>query len=195
MEYDREARLKAKQDSVLQHIRNDFASEYLLEEELIAFGEKARHKVLDLADYLTLYSVKNRDTIWVEQIKEMIFRLFYDKNAGINISVDPIRKAGNEKPNLHDLFSDIDASPYESLAFGIADLRTTEPLHQEGRERYTGKLDCILRISGIKAQDTTMLSETSQQVTFITTRTIKQFGDGAALEVWQVFLAEIDDVK
>jgi hypothetical protein len=40
-----------------------------------------------------------------------------------------------------------------------------------------------------------MLSETSQQVTFITTRTIKQFGDGAALEVWQVFLAEIDDVK
>jgi hypothetical protein len=92
------------------------------------------------------------------------------------------------------LLSRIIASKYQSCIFLISDLKTLEPLHREGIDKYAGKLGCTFSISGISNNDTTLLNKTNNQVKIITTRTSKQFGKDKPLLVWQVFLDEVDAI-
>jgi hypothetical protein len=189
-----EARLKVKQDNTFKEIKNEFASEYLLENQLIAYGEKGKQKLFDFADYLCLYSAKNTDTLFRQQVKEMIYRLFYNKDAHIQLSVDNMHNPRRIKGNLHYLLNRINASKFKSLAFVISDLRTLAPLHREGIDKYTGEIECTFIISGISNNDTTLLNKTNIRVKIITTRTSKQFGTDKPLLVWQVFLDEVNAI-
>jgi hypothetical protein len=191
--YNEENRMRAKQDSLMNQIRSGFVSEYLLEEELVAYGEKARQKLFDFADYLNLYATEDLDTLWKNQAKEMIYRLFFSKDAVISL---PVKATDGKNENrIGDLLKDIDASGYRSLVFEIADMRTLEPLHQEGVGRYAGKLGCRFSILALDDQDTTLLHEAYKEVSILTTRTGKQFGPAEPVQVWQVFLFEIADAK
>jgi hypothetical protein len=188
---DQEARLKAEKESALKEIKNDFESDYLLEDQLMAYGEKAKQKLFDFADYLSLYSDKKIDTLFKRQVKDMIGRLFYNHDAFVQLPVVPAYRAGNNKSNLTDLFRSIDASRYKSIVFAISDLKTVEPLHQVNGERYTGKIGCCFNITGITQNDSTLLYRTFNQVNIIATRTSKQFGSGTSLVIWQVFLVDM----
>jgi len=187
-----DAGLGAKQDTTLTKIRSEFVSEYLLEDELMAYGEKAKQKLFDFSEYLSLYAEKNMDTLFKLQVREMLYRLFYSKDASIVLSAFPTDLAAEEKHHLTGLLNGIDASKYESIEFTPSDLTTIEPLHMESIERYTGKLGCNFRITGITGHDTTMLQESSCQVKIAVIRTNKQFGAETVLQVWQVFLVGID---
>ena len=68
-----EARLKTEQEYTLMKIKSQFEAEYLSEEHLSAYGEKAKQKIYDFADYLCLYSDKNTVTVFKVQVKEMNF--------------------------------------------------------------------------------------------------------------------------
>lgn len=194
-EYDAETSLRAKQDSVTNQIRSDFVSEYLLEEELVAYTEKARQKLFDFADYLTLYASENMDTLLRDQAKGMIFRLFFRKDATISLQVEATVRNGKKENKISDLLKDIDTSGRASFIFKIADMRTLEPLHQESFGMYAGKLGCRFSILAYDDQDTTLLHETFKEVSILATRTSKQFGSAAPVQVWQVFLDEIADAK
>jgi hypothetical protein len=194
-EFDAETRLRAKQDSVMNQIRSDFASEYLLEEELVVYTEKARQKLFDFADYLNLYAAENMDTLLRDQAKGMIYRLFFPKDATISLQVEAIVRDGEKVKKISDLLKDIDTSGHASLIFKIADMRTLEPLHQVSFGMYAGKLGCRFSIHAYDDQDTTLLHETYKEVSILTTRTSKQFGSAAQVQVWQVFLDEIADAK
>jgi hypothetical protein len=195
MNIDQEARLKAEQDTILKEIRNDFEAEYLFEDKLMAYGEKAKQKILDFADYLSLYSRKDVDTLFKQQIKEMIYRLFYNENTIVQLYINPTNSNGVDEHNLNILLGNIDSSKYQSIEFLISDLRIIEPLHLDSIERYTGKLGCKFRITGITKTDTILLYNKSNRVKIITTRTKKEFGDETSLLIWQVFLFEIDAVN
>jgi hypothetical protein len=125
----------------------------------------------------------------------MIYKLFYEKDAMIQLSVDPADIAGNKEHDLAGLLAGIDASPGQSIEFAISNLKIIEPLHLENTEIYTGKLGCFFRISGISEKDTILLHETPRYVKMITIRISKQFGDKTSLQVWQVFLDEIKVVN
>src|SRR4030042_6635234 len=183
---DEEARQKEKQDLIKKEIKDDFESEYLFEDRLMAYGEKAKQKLVDFADYLSLYSNKDLDTLFRQQVKDMIFKLFYEKDAMIQLPVILADNAAYKENNLNGLLSGIGALNYQSIEFAISDLKIIEPLHLESTERYTGKIGCCFRISGITEKDTTLLSETINQVKMIATRISKQFGDETSLQVWQV---------
>jgi hypothetical protein len=188
---DQEARLKAEKESALKEIKNDFESDYLGETQLMAYGEKAKQKLFDFADYLSLYSGKNIDTLFKQQVKDMIGRLFYNHDAIVQLPVFPAYRARNKKSNLTDLFCSIDASRYKSIAFAVSDLKTIEPFHLVNGERYSGKIGCCFNITGITQNDTTLLYKTFNQVNIIATRTSKQFGSGTSLLIWQVFLVDV----
>ena len=192
---DQAIEMKAKQDSTLKELKNEFESAYLFEDKLLVYGEKAKQKLLDFADYLSMYSNKNIDTLFKQQIREMIYRLFYNDDAIIRLSVVPTKSTGNINYHLTNLLCSIDTSEYTSIEFVIANLKIVEPLHLESAERYIGKLGCRFRITGITENDTILLYETSNQVKIITTRTSKQFGTDTSLLVWQVFLVEVDAVN
>ena len=195
IDMDEEARLKAEQESTLKEIKNEFESEYLFEDRLMAYGEKAKQKLVDFTDYLSLYSGKDLDTLFRQQVKDMIYKLFYEKDAMIQLSVVLADNTGDKENNLTGLLSGIEASNYQSIGFAISDQKIIEPLHLESTERYTGKIGCCFRISGITEKDTTLLSETINQVKMIATRISKQFGDETSLQVWQVFLYDIETIK
>lgn len=188
---DKEARLKEKQDSMLTEIKDDFASEYLFEERLMAYGEKAKQKLFDFADYLGLYSDKDMDTLFRRQVRDMMGRIFYNEDPVVQWSVVAAGENGKEKDNLADLLVSIDASTYKSMEFKISDVRTLEPLHRESAEQYVGIMGCSISISGMAEKDTTLIYRKNNLVRFITTRTSKQFGADTSLLIWQVFLDEI----
>jgi hypothetical protein len=194
-EYDAETRLRTKQDSVMNQIRSDFVSEYLLEEELVAYTEKARQKLFDFADYLSFYAAENMDTLLRDQAKKMIYRLFFRQDATISLRIEATVTDRKKENKISDLLKDIDTSGHPSLLFMIADMRTLEPLHQESFGMYAGKLGCKFSILAYDDRDTTLLHETCKEVSILTTRTSKQFGSAAPVQVWQVFLDEIADAK
>lgn len=191
-EIDKEAILKAEQDTTLMEIKSEFASEYLFEDKLIVYGEKAKQKLLDFADCLCLFSDKNLDTLLKQQVKDMTYRLFFNKDAIIQLGIDMHDKDGHGKKTLASLLAELEGSDYRSVEFGIFDLRTIEPLHFERADRYAGKLGCRFKITGITENDSLLLSETINQVKMIVTRTSKQFGADTSWLVWQVFLDEIE---
>lgn len=194
-EYDAETRLRTKQDSVMNQIRSDFVSEYLLEEELVAYTEKARQKLFDFADYLSFYAAENMDTLLRDQAKKMIYRLFFRQDATISLRIEATVTDRKKENKISDLLKDIDTSGHPSLLFMIADMRTLEPLHQESFGMYAGKLGCKFSILAYDDRDTTLLHETCKEISILATRTSKQFGSAAPVQVWQVFLDEIADAK
>src|SRR4030043_1043351 len=138
IDMDEKARLKAEQESTLKEIKNEFESEYLFEDRLMAYGEKAKQKLVDFTDYLNLYSCKDLDTLFKQQVRDMIYRLFYDKDAVVQLTVVPGDRTCNKKKNLTELLHCIDTSPYETIEFNITDLKTLEPLYLDSVDRYAG---------------------------------------------------------
>lgn len=189
---DREALLKAEQDTALMEIKNAFESEYLFDDRLLAYGEMAKQKLLDFTDCLGLYSDKNMDTLLKLQVKDVSYSFFYDKEVMLQISLDAPGKTGNEDHNLAGLLAELEASDYQSVDFKVFDLKTIEPLHLDSIDRYTGKLGCRFKITGHTDKDSLLLSETTNRVKMIVTRTGKKFGTEPSLLIWQVFLDEIE---
>lgn len=181
------ARLKAAQDSTRMALKNEFESEYLFEADLMVYGEKAKQKLLDFADYLTLYADKRIDTAFKQQVKEMLFRLFYRTDAPLSFSINPSEPVRG-KNTLALLLESIDASPYYAIEFKVAETKTIEPLHLETAGQYTGQLRGRVTIRGISGNDTILLNNAMHTVRIVTTRTSKQFGTGTPRMVWQVFL-------
>jgi len=189
---DQEERLKIQQNTIRGEIEEVFGSAYLFEDQLLVYGDKARQKLLDFADYLSLYSEKNMDTLFKEHVRDMLYILFYDTDPMVQLTVDPGDIAVNKQNNLSKLIGSIDASKFQSIIFTVYDLKTFEPLHRESDDRYTGSIKCNFRISGLSDLDTTLLYNHCNQVKTICTRISKSFGEGKSMLVWQVFLAEID---
>lgn len=182
-----------KQD-VLQHeIESEFESDYLVEGKLIAFGEKAGQKLADFADYLSLYSDRQTDTLFKQQVKDMIYRLFYKKDNHIHLSF--ANDISNYLPNLAGVFNYIDASAYESLRFHVSEQRLFIPLHLDSMSHYTGKLNSYLSIAAIQGNDTILISQNQIMIKIILIRTQKQFGEEKSLNIWQVFLDDIEPIQ
>lgn len=185
--------LETKQDILQHEIESEFESDYLDEGKLIAFGEKAGQKLTDFADYLSLYSVRQTDTLFKQQVKDMIYRLFYKKDNHIQLS--SANEITNYHPSLAGVFNYIDASAYESLRFHISDHRLFIPLHQDSMAQYTGKLNSYISIAAVQGNDTVLISKNQILIKIILIRTHKQFGEEKSLNIWQVFLDDIEPIK
>ncbi len=182
--------LRTKQDILQHEIESEFESDYLIEGNLVAFGEKAGQKLTDFADYLSLYSDRQTDTLFKQQVKDMIYRLFYKKDNRIQLSL--ANEISHYQSSLAGVFNYIDASAYESLRFIISNHRPFIPLHQDSIARYTGKLNSYISIAAIKGKDTVLISKNQILIKIILIRTNKQFGEEKSLNIWQVFLDNIE---
>ena len=184
--------MKTNQDSVLRKIKNDFEADYLYNEQLRNFGERAKQKLLDFTDLLTLYSDKRMDTVFKQQINDMIIRLFYHCDAEIPFSIIQMNPAGKTKNTLSHLLQQIDVADCSPIRFTVHNLKTIEPFDSDSIDRYTGTLGCQFRMAYLTENDTLLLKETSNRIKIILTRAEKQFGDGVYRKIWQVYL---DDIK
>lgn len=190
----REAMLMAEKDSILGSLREDFESDYLLENSLQVYHEKARQKLLDLADYLSLYADKELDTLFKQQVKSMIIRFFNSGDVAVQL---PLTSAcpENKENHLLNLLECIDSANYKQVRFAVTDPAILEPLQLENSEHYKGLLGCRFRISGITEHDTVLLADTNTRVEIMATRISKHFGAEETMRVWQVSLADITAVN
>jgi hypothetical protein len=187
---DQEEGLKAQQDAIRVKMQEDFGSPYLFEDQLMVYGEKARQKLLDFADYLSLYSGKNLDTLFKLQVRDMLYTLFCEPDPLVRLSLIPGETSG--KRYLSNLIGSINASDYQSIIFTVSDLKTHEFFQWESNERYTGSLYCHFGITGVADHDTILLYNQCNRVKTVLVQTSKNFGEDQSMLVWQVFLTEID---
>lgn len=192
---DEESRSQSLQESTLSNIKSQFETETLSESQLMTYQRKAREKILDFTDYMSLYADKDLDTAFREQIKNVMYRLFYNHNAIVELSAGSEYKAEHINKTLNHLLSSIDESEYQSVDFTISGLKDIEMLNFESVEKYTGTLACTYKITGNMETDTTILYENPVQVNIVLTLTSKNFGDDTLLMIWQVFLKDILEMQ
>lgn len=188
---DEESRSQSLQESTLSNIKSQFEAETLSEDQLMIYNKKAREKILDFTDYMSLYSDKDLDNAFKEQIKDVMYRLFSDHDAVVELSVGSEYKAEQINNTLIQLLNNIDESEYQSVDFTISGLKDIELLHFHSTGKYTGKISCEYKITGETGSDTTILYENTVQINIVATLTSKQFGENTSLMIWQVFLGDI----
>lgn len=192
-DFDPEARSVAEQEYTLKSIRSEFETAYISDERLVLFNETAKQKMHDLADYLSLYASTHTDSLFKQQIKDVIFRLFNDSSAMVQFFPPHDESKNSTNNDLKTFLEDLDRLPYQSIMIDPSDLKVLESLHYETEGRYSGMLGCKMHISGITDHDTTSLYQGQKEIEIIAVLTEKQFGKENNLKVWQVFLHQIHD--
>ncbi len=146
-------------DSVI----NEFGTEYLDEESLFAFTQKAKQKLMDYSDYMNMANDTSLDSAFRNQALAMTIELF-KKGSG----------------------------PIESFAgrvIKIDSIRLIEPLHLTGTVLYKGVLGFREGIKSLGG-DTTADVSSWKKVEFLATKSNKLFATDT-LRIWQVYLGEI----
>lgn len=188
---DQEAGSYNEEEYILRSIKSEFETAYLTDEKLRVYNETGRQRMQDLTEYLSLYASRDMDSSFKPQIKNMIFNLFYDSTALVQLNfLQEVNKTGTNE-NLSVFLQEIENTKYQSVLFSSSDLRIVDPLHLEKDGRCTGILDCHIRISGIMNHDTVMLYQGRKQVDIIAVVAEKHFGDDKSLNIWQVFLDQV----
>jgi hypothetical protein len=175
------------QDSVVQGIMKDFSADYLVDEQLLIFGEKGKEKIRDLFDFLNLYSDQNIDPVFRDEIRAAMFNCFSDKNAPVNIW--PVVTA--YPTGISVWLSSLKMTGFTGIRYEPAELKIVEPLRMVTPERYNGQIKCTVTITALSGSDTIHSESTVKQVGMEVIKISKSFGPETH-EVWQVFLTGIN---
>jgi hypothetical protein len=174
------------QDSVLQGIIKDFSSDYLVDEQLLIFGEKGKEKIRDFFDFLNLYSDQNIDPVFRDEIRSAMLNCFPDKNAPVNIwPVVTAYPAG-----ISVWLSSLKMTGFTGIRYDMADLKIIEPLRMVTPGRYSGQIKGTVTITALSGSDTIHSEVTAKQVGMEVIKVTKTFGPDTR-EVWQVFLTGV----
>jgi len=187
-EAHREAMKKAQIKKEKQEIRDQFGSDRLSEETLIAFEEKARQKLIDLSDYLNIYFDDSMDDTFRNQAQQMIKTLFIDDNTQINSLLTD--KDGKRSYKLDKFFKKDPGSGADSIRFIIDSIEVSEHFHRSDEYLYDGKLTFHRYLEFQTATDTFSIDSTMMEADIILSKSNKIFGIDT-LMVWGVHLGDI----
>ena len=68
---------EAEMKEVIDSVRNEFKADYLREESLFAYEQKAKQKLRDFADYMNIAHDSSLDSAFRTQAEIMTYDLFY----------------------------------------------------------------------------------------------------------------------
>jgi hypothetical protein len=173
---------------VKKSLKDEFESEKLSRKSLNAFEVKAEQKLVDLADYLQIYSDNKMNEAFKGQARQMILGLFISDSVKIS-SVLSDEKEGNSLPLTKFLHID-EGSNDLSIDFKFDSIEIIKPLHRTGEFNYAGSLAFTRRIISYSSSDTLFFSPVKMDVDIIAAKINKTFGKDT-LRVWEVFLGEI----
>jgi hypothetical protein len=169
-------------------IRNEFESEDLSRKSLRAFEAKAKQDLKDLSDYLHIYSDKQLDESFKNQVRGMIMEMFISDTIRISN-----RLSGQTELKNISLFEflTLDLAPnFISMDFIFDSIRVTAPLHKTDDLKYKGCLSFSRRLKAISASDTVFTSPARMEADMFVSKVFKPFGTDTLL-VWNVFLGDI----
>lgn len=171
-------------------IKKEFESDYLTDRSLRAFEVKAKEKLVDLTDYLKIYSEAGMDESFKKQSIQMILDLFVTDDILINSQL------GNESVvRMVSVRSFLKITSGTGSSKIILDsFKITDPLHLTADSRYSGSVRFSRKIAQISVKDTLLSPPVDMQADIFVRKIKKSFGKDS-LQVWKVSLGKIDNLK
>ncbi|MFH1121985.1 MAG: hypothetical protein V1775_19360 [Bacteroidota bacterium] len=179
---------KAKTEQTKESIREEFQSEYLTDQTLRAFELKAKQKLVDFADYLSIYYNKKLDEALKNQAGEMVTGLFASDKTVIQ-SFFPGKNNSIGYP-LSDFLGHDFMPEYNTVNVLIDSICIDTPLQRSGHDLYKGTLTFYRRLEACSPSDTIMIRGNKMNIEIIAKKVNKSFGSDT-LQVWSVFLGNI----
>lgn len=174
--------------TALDSLKTSFEAGQLSTESLKAFEEKAKQKLIDLADYLHIITDKSLDQSFKDQAMHQLSDLFISDTVTIGIRLS---KKADSKPMVFNAFLKYSYSTdFNSIDFLFDSISVSETLHLTHENQYSGKLNFIGHFKGYQASDTTISSLEKKTADIVAIKINKRFGNDT-LQVWQVFLGNI----
>lgn len=183
-DYNEVDRIRAE---MVQSFEEEFEIERLDEVKMNAFEERAVEKIQDFGEYIMVYTRKDYDTVFRSQAGRMIFDLFIDNNAVINIDLN---KGRSENLTLTGFLEQLDSCDYNELLVSSQDFVLDSPLVFSEDGLYKGEVTYSNKIIGIKSGDSLLIHSTTNRVEIIVKKVNKKFGNRSSL-IWKVFLGNI----
>jgi len=174
-------------ETLKQSIESDFEASDLTQQKRHAFEERAKQKVLDFAEYLTLFASKELDTAFRYQAWQMISDLFVNEGVKTNIEINGHDPEGPFP--LSDLREEIQRSDFSSIIVKIENISVTEPSKSIIEGEYKGSMGYTRHVWGIESFDTILISSAEGCMDFYVRKVVKHFGKDS-LQVWNVFLGD-----
>jgi hypothetical protein len=179
---------KAKTEQTKERIRGEFETETLTNQTLRAFELKARQKLVDFADYLSIYYNKNLDKALSDQAGQMITGLFASDKTVIK-SFFPGKNCSRGYPLTEFLNHDF-MPAYSSVNVLIDSISIEIPLQRTGNNLFRGTLTFRRSLEAFSLADTLIISRDTLKADIIAQKVNKSFGSDT-LQVWGVFLGNI----
>jgi hypothetical protein len=178
---------KARKETI-ESIEKDFEAIRLNKENLRAFEERSKEKLLDFAGYLNIYSTKKYDESFRDQAKKMTIDLFIGKG---NTIINLLGTLDKKQFTLDEFLEKINNMNFDFIKLNPAHIRISDSLKLSENGNYTGKITFSGKMMGISAQDTLMLSSGFHKIELIVHRSMKSFGNDS-LKVWSVQFGDIE---
>ncbi len=179
---------KAETEQTKETIREEFETKYLTDQTLRAFELKAKQKLVDFGDYLSIYYNKNLDKALKDQAGQMITGLFASDKTVIK-SFFTEKNSSRGYPLTE--FLKHDFMPAYSSVNVLIDLISIEtPLQRTGNDLFRGTLTFRRSLEAFSLADTLIISGETFKADIIVQKVNKSFG-ADTLQVWGVFLGNI----
>lgn len=172
---------------ITKAIDESMESDYLSKESFLAFEEKAKQKIIDFGEFLSLYSRKDLDPELKESAAIQLNELFQAESVlEIKWAIDIPKR----KYHLDDVLMKISSSNYDLLQVINDSINVLEPLEKIDRETYEGRLIFKQEIYGISAFDTISIQHNRVHADYYVKKVEKNFGTHIR-NTWQVFLGNM----
>jgi len=148
----------------IDSVKDEFGAEYLNEESLFAFEQKAKQKLRDYADYLNIANDSSLDSAFRIQAATMTDELFYSRNVPV-------------------------ITKHSTFSIFIDSIHVIEPLHRSASSEYQGVLGFRLELREYAAGDTVITGPAWKIIDMVAAKTTSRFGNDS-LSIWKVFLGD-----
>jgi hypothetical protein len=174
-------------ENLKQSIENDFEARDLTQQKRQAFEERAKQKLLDFTEYLTLFASKELDTAFRYQAWQMVTDLFVNEEIKINMNFTGHDPEGSY--SLPGLREKIQSSAFSPIGLDIENISVTDPSKPVEEGEYKGSLGFTWHVWGIESSDTILISSAEGNIDFYIKKVVKHFGNDSR-QVWNVFFGD-----
>ena len=157
---EEEALIKA-----MDSVKDEFGAEFLHEESLFAFEQKAKQKLRDYADYLSIATSDTLDMAFRAQADSMIRDLFMPG------CIPGIPQKGPVKLSLDSIY-------------------VFNPLHRSGRFEYRGTLSFVQHTRNLSGDKSILRKPEQKMIEIFAVRQVIPI-DTDTLVIWKVLLGDI----
>jgi len=156
---------EAEFKEAVDRVKDEFEADFLREESLFVFEQKAKQKLKDFADYMNIANDTSLDSAFRAQAANMANDLFYSQTAP-EFSSDKV--------------------------FGLAidSIRVIEPLHRTGNSGYQGILGFCQKVKEYTKGDTVIIGSTSKMIEMVAVKSTSTFGSDT-LRIWKIYLGKL----